>query len=217
MIGVVKPRGIASQSGLSTGQDLLTLLRERQKRLGEKPDMQAVQRLDVPTGGVMVYAKNRQSAGRLTHALAAETSEKIYLAVVCPTPEEKTARLEDEVLHDRKRNLASVVPTGTKDARHAVLEYETLAVRDGRALLKIRLVTGRTHQIRIQMSSRGFPVCGDGKYGSPEKGLLALWALEERFPHPGKNGATAVLFAAPPGEGFFLPFREEIRKEEERL
>ncbi len=196
---VSKPQGMPSQPDPSGQLSLLAYLSERYPQVG------IVHRLDTPTGGVMVYAKNQAMTGKLTTLFSDhESYEKVYLAVLSSSPTESQGVLEDYLYHDKRQNKAFVVTlaadgTIRKGAKAAKLTYEVLeTLPDGLTLVKIKLHTGRTHQIRIQFASRGCPVAGDGKYGSRVKcPFIALWSHRLTFTHP-VTGKTVDATSIPP-------------------
>ncbi|MCQ2911958.1 MAG: RluA family pseudouridine synthase [Bacilli bacterium] len=181
LIVCVKPCGLASQKDPTGNQDLLTLLNEKYK------DIYLVHRLDTATGGVMIYARGKASAGKLSEAVQNhETFKKTYLAVLDKAPEQPEGELVDFLYHDKRQNKSFVVKSDRKGSKEAKLEYKVLEVNEnGNALVCIRLLTGRSHQIRVQFASRKTPVYGDGKYGSrcKMKGF-ALWSSKLEFNHP---------------------------------
>ncbi len=136
-----------------------------------------VHRLDTAVGGVMVYARTQKMAATLSAALPTDAVQKTYYAVVAGRPA-PTDTLRDLLFHDKQKNRTYVVDRPRKGVKEAVLDYETVAyhAESDHSLLKIRLHTGRTHQIRAQLSVRRHPLWGDGKYGSRQKGQIALWS-----------------------------------------
>ncbi len=192
----IKPAGVPSQPDPTGAPDLLSGLTVAY------PTAQLVHRLDNPTGGVMVFGLTPRATARLS-ALVQEHEVfcKEYLAVIpAPLPEPE-GRLEDRLYHDKRQNKAFVVNTDRKGAKDASLTYRTLATaEDGHTLLLIRLYTGRTHQIRVQFASRGFPLVGDGRYGSREKcPFIGLWSYRLTFPHP-STGRRTEAHALPPSD-----------------
>ena len=148
-----------------------------------------IHRLDRGVGGVMVYAKTPAAAAKLSAAVQRHEIKKEYLAIVCGVPTEKSATLRDLLFHDRNVNKTYVVDRERKGVKEAILDYEVLETIETEALgrlslLKIRLHTGRTHQIRAQFSSRGLPLLGDRKYGSPYQSPIALCSHALSFAHP---------------------------------
>jgi 23S rRNA pseudouridine1911/1915/1917 synthase len=190
LLVVVKPQNVPSQGDESGDKDMLTLLKEY---LADKYDKKGnvylglVHRLDRPTGGVMVFAKTSKCAERLSESLQNGEMEKKYLAVVQGELPAKNGRLDNYLYKYSTLNIVKVVPPATEGAKRAVLDYKSIAVKDGQSLVQIKLYTGRSHQIRAQMSFIGNPLVGDAKYGaikSKNPTPLALWAYELRFPHP---------------------------------
>lgn len=174
---VFKERGIPSQPDKSGRADMTELLR---REIGG--DIFCVHRLDTATEGVMVYARSSQCAGRLSQALASPDAGKVYLAVVSGSPQ--SGEMHDFLLHDRHLNKSFIVDKKRAGVKDAALEYNTIAENDGMSLVRVRLHTGRTHQIRVQFAHRGWPLAGDGKYGSRIKCPMALCCASLSFVHP---------------------------------
>ena len=148
-----------------------------------------VHRLDRGVGGVMVYARTQKAARELSKQVADRSFEKIYLALLHGRPDEPSGRLEDLLFKDSRKNKTFVVKRERKGVKKAVLTYETLlegTYRDSAfTLVKIKLETGRSHQIRVQFASRKNPLFGDGKYGSADNEKnIALWSYSLSFSHP---------------------------------
>ena len=188
---VVKPAGVLSQGDAENAMPALL-----QKRLGGA--IFPVHRLDQPTGGVMVYARTQDAAAKLSAQMQSEAFGKEYLAVLDGTPEPVEGELHDLLFFDRQKGKCYAVRrkrAGVKDAR---LAYRVLAQAEGLTLVRVRLYTGRTHQIRVQFSSRGWPLTGDGKYGSRNNRCApALWSAELHFAHP-VTGETLIFRSQPP-------------------
>ncbi len=161
----VKPVGVLSQSDGKGRENMPAMLA---KACG--CEIYPVHRLDMEVGGVMVFAKNSQAAAKMSALTAShEDFKKEYLAVVEGTPE-KSGVLEDLLYHDKTKNKTYVVKRERRGVKKAKLSYEVLqTVVDGErelSLVKVRLYTGRTHQIRVQFASRGYPISGDRRYGA---------------------------------------------------
>ena len=143
-----------------------------------------IHRLDKNVGGVMVYAKKKTSAAALSKAVQEGTMVKEYVAMVHGTPPE-AGDWEDLLWKDSAKNKVFVVKRERRGVKKARLEFKRLR-EDETSLVRIRLHTGRSHQIRVQFSSRGFPLVGDHKYGSrDEKTTPMLFSCCLRFPHKG--------------------------------
>jgi len=163
-----------------------------------------VHRLDRGVGGVTVYAKSPAAAASLSDAVRTHTLKKEYLAAVAGHPHPDGGELRDLLFHDRFKNKTFVADRPRKGVKEAVLDFETLQTVSHPAcgeasLLRVRLHTGRTHQIRVQFSSRGHALLGDGKYGSRVKGDIGLFCRRLEIPHP-VTGKVLVLEAFPTGE-----------------
>ena len=149
----LKPAGVLSTDEPGGMPELL------RRALGEDETgcVRVVHRLDRPVGGVMVYARSRMADSILSRQVQAHTFEKDYLAVLEGIPDAPEGVLADLLTRDAAKKQTFVTHTPGPDARSARLSYRVLGVKDGRALVRIRLETGRTHQIRAQFSSRSLP------------------------------------------------------------
>lgn len=145
-----------------------------------------IHRLDQNVGGVMVFARNKQSAASLSKAVQEGTMVKEYVAMVHGTPPE-CGDWEDLLWKDSKKNKVFVVKRQRGGVKKARLEFTRLTSGE-ESLVRIRLHTGRSHQIRVQFSSRGFPLVGDHKYGSrDEKTAPMLFSCRITFPYRGET------------------------------
>lgn len=186
----VKPCGVVSES--SSGDSMISLLNDAFPHDTFYP----VHRLDRETAGIMVYAKTKEAAAKLSASFASRDTKKIYLAVtdtpVLPTEGE----MHDLLFHDVKRNRSYTVKRMRHGVKDASLVYRTLEEKDGHSLVAVRLCTGRTHQIRVQFASRHFPLSGDRRYGGSAGNTLALFAALLSFPHP-KSGEVLTFSESP--------------------
>ena len=207
IVVAVKPNGV-----LSTDEPggMPSLLRQA---LGEGTDgcVRVVHRLDRPVGGVMVFARSRVADRLLSGQVQRREFEKEYLAVIEGILPEKTGLLEDWLLRDRRTRKTIAVSQPGPETRPAALKFETLAEENGRSLVRIRLLTGRTHQIRAQFSSRGYPLCGDRKYGTKTDGDIALWSYRIAFSHP-QTGERMEFSALPPDGAPWEDFSEQLHR-----
>lgn len=182
---VEKPINIPVQEDSSKDIDLITMLKDYRKQNENKPGeayLGLVHRLDRPVGGIMVFAKTSKAASRLSDQIRNNTFHKKYIAVVegyLP----KEDKLEDYLIKDNNTNISKVT---TKDkGKYSCLEYQVLKEKDNLSLVEINLITGRSHQIRVQFSSRNHPLVGDSKYGNNKDNInIALYAKEITFIHP---------------------------------
>ncbi|WP_347996081.1 RNA pseudouridine synthase [uncultured Eubacterium sp.] len=184
LLVVEKPQNVLVQADNTNDLDLLTSLKKYIKEKYNKPGevyLGLVHRLDRPVGGVMVFARTSKSASRLSNMIRIGEFEKTYLAVVEGMPPEEGA-FEDYLLKLENENRTIV----GKNGKYSKLSYKLLGFKDGLSLVKIKLETGRSHQIRVQFSSRGYALWGDQKYNSKADvgEQIALWAYELKFKHP---------------------------------
>lgn len=178
---IEKPTGIPSQD---TDGDCVP------RRLAERGyPVKVVHRLDVPTGGVMVYTRTDRATAKVSAMVGQhDRFQKEYLAVVQGCPDEPSGTLNDLLYHDVRRNKSYVVDRPRKGVRDAKLDYivlETVVTDEGVfSLVQVRLHTGRTHQIRVQFASRRMPLYGDSRYGGVKGKYLGLWSHRLTLPHP---------------------------------
>lgn len=190
IIVVEKKPNIPSQGDKTNDIDMLTIVKQYIKEKYNKPGevyLGLIHRLDRPVGGVMVFAKTSKAASRLSEQVRNKVFKKKYLTIVDGKMEQEKASLEDYLLKNEKNNLSKVVNEKTKNAKQAKLDYEVLTYNDeiNLSVLKIDLHTGRHHQIRVQLSSRGHSIYGDQKYGTRGRGKqIALWAYSLTIVHP---------------------------------
>ncbi len=148
-------------------------------------DVRTVHRLDRVVGGLMVLARNAAAASELSRQIREDRFEKEYTAVVHGRPNEDNGRLCDLLYRDKARKMTFVAAQAGKDVQSAALTYQVIASTDGMSKVKIQLETGRTHQIRVQFSSRGLPLVGERKYSAREDDCeIALWSSRIAFAHP---------------------------------
>lgn len=188
-----KPAGLPAQPGKTPGESLLSLASAH-----TRGELWMVHRLDQPVSGVIVLAKTKMAAQRLSEQFRSRDTEKRYLAFVSPAPDPPAGTLLHffEKKERQNKSIACLTPSSQRD--EARLDYVTLGATERYALLEIRLHTGRHHQIRAQLSAAGWPVKGDVKYGArrsnPDRSIhLHAWRLTFRHPH-----TQAVLQAEAP-------------------
>lgn len=194
LLVVKKPPNLLTQGDDSGEVNLLDMAKLYIKEKYQKPGdvyLGMVHRLDRPVGGVITFARTSKAANRLTQQIQAREIEKYYLSVVEGNIKEKKGVLENYLIKDRNQNISFVVSKEEPGAKFARLFYEKIATiqetSESYTLLKIKLETGRSHQIRLQLAHFGHPLFGDNKYGektNQSTKQLALWSCEMGFTHP---------------------------------
>ncbi len=190
IIVVEKPVNIPSQQDKTGDTDMLTIIKGYLKEKYNKPGnvyLGLIHRLDRPVGGVMVFAKTSKAAARLSEEVRNNELKKTYLAIVDGKLDKKEGILENYLLKNERTNTSQIVEDGTKNSKYAKLEYEVIKYNDETdlSLVKIKLHTGRHHQIRVQFAGINHSLYGDQKYGARGRGKqICLWANEISFKHP---------------------------------
>ena len=184
LLVVEKPTNIPVQEDSTKDLDFLTMLKRYIKKRDNKPGnvyLGLIHRLDRPVGGIMVFAKTSKCASRLSEQVRNRTLKKQYYAV-CMGKLEKEGIFKDKLLKDTQTNIVKV----DKNGKEAILDYELIDYKNNMSLVKINLQTGRSHQIRVQFSSRNHALFGDQKYNSLSSvgEQIALFASSISFNHP---------------------------------
>lgn len=214
IIVCVKPYGMPAQGDKSRDTDVLSYLKNHifeEEEMEEEPYLAMVHRLDRPVGGIMVFAKNQKAAAGLSDQMQDGTMVKFYQAILTGELPAESGVLEDYLVRDGKNNTSKIVKKGTKGAKRAQLEYEVLDVFEtDQGILSyvlIELITGRHHQIRVQMAERGAGIYGDTKYNplftktKKKYQQIALFATRLEFEHP-TSGNHMVFKCEPEGDVF---------------
>ena len=210
---VCKPAGLATETASVTEMDLVTYLKNQEKRSGRNRSIHVIERLDQPVQGLLLVATDPKTAKELSQAQKEGRIQKIYYALVqvpeCGLPLENEGRLVDNMVKDPVTKNAVVVTEQEKEEKYSRLKkspvkkaellYKVLAQKDGKALLQIQLMTGRYHQIRCQLSSRGLPIIGDKRYGGIQGDVLCLASVRLTFP---SMDGEVELEVMPKGEEF---------------
>ena len=217
-----KTAGMPVQAAKIGTMDMESALKNylAQKTPGKIPYLGVVHRLDQPVEGILVFAKTSEAAGNLSKQMMAGGAGKYYLAVTEGKAKSSEGTLTDYLKKNGKANMSQVVSANTQGAKKAILHYKVLDQQEingkSRTLLKIRLETGRHHQIRVQMAHHGMPLWADGKYKKKEEMLeaeqgtaigLCAWRLEFAHPKTGKK----MKFEVQPEGACFQEFSEAIK------
>ncbi len=217
LIVVKKPVGMESQETHSFSPDLVSEIKKHIHHLStkkEEPYVGIIHRLDKPVGGIMVYAKTKEAASLLSRQVKENQMQKMYMAVVCGKPVDNVDNFVDYLLKDTGKNMSRIVEKGISGAKRAELRYQvvdTFKEEELLTLVKIWLITGRHHQIRVQFAGRGMPLWGDHRYNPKFAGQksIALSACELSFLHP-KTKKPLTFQMEPEGEIFQRFFKKQI-------
>lgn len=191
LLVVVKKPNIPVQSDDSGDLDLLTELKEYLKKKYQKPGnvyLGLIHRLDRPVGGIMVFAKTSKAAGRLSEQVRSRKIEKKYLALVYNKFDKREGKLIDYIIKDPITFSSKI--TDKKTGQEAIMEYKVLNYDSNTnfSIVEINLLTGRHHQIRVQLTNFNHPIFGDQRYGPKQnKVQIHLWASNLKFSHPITN------------------------------
>jgi 23S rRNA pseudouridine1911/1915/1917 synthase len=202
-LAVCKPAGWLTMGDDTGDATLLDAAKSYLKEKYAKPGavfLGVVHRLDRPVSGVVLFARTSKAAARLSEQFRNRTVEKIYWAAVTATSIPAQGELVDRLAKDRSRNIATVSDDEADDGRDSRLAYRVLQRQRGLALLEVRPLTGRSHQIRVQLAHAGWPILGDRKYGSTQPfspGTLALHARSLTVPHPISRQAMTLTADVP--------------------
>ena len=154
------------------------------KQLGTE-DFRTVHRLDRVVSGLMVVARNAKAASDISRQIRDDAFQKEYLAVIHGETAQESGRLEDLLLRDKARKMTLVTKEMAKGVQPAALRYRVISSQNGMSRVRIRLETGRTHQIRVQFASRNLPLVGERKYAVLDDPCeIALWSYRLAFTHP---------------------------------
>lgn len=195
---VEKPNNMPVQEDRSKDPDLLTILKEDIKVRYNKPGnvyLALVHRLDRPVGGAIVFAKTSKAASRMANLLRKRELQRSYLAVVRGSVKQNSATLTHYLQKDKRRNFVRAVEKGSRGAKKAILHYEVLGRKNNLTFLHVKLETGRSHQIRVQLSEIGHPLYGDQRYGQDVNKVgqqIALWSHSLSFIHPVRRTELTV-------------------------
>ncbi len=188
-LAVLKPARMLVAGDQTGDRNLLDLAKEYLKEKYLKPGnvfLGLVHRLDRPVSGIVLFARTSKGAARLSEQFRDRSITKRYLSLVEGIPDKTKGTCRSWLLKDEKTNLVRIVPKGSAGAKEATLNWKLIERGKSRSILGVELESGRSHQIRVQLSGMGHPICGDVKYGSKSRtrGAIALHAAELVFEHP---------------------------------
>ena len=194
IIVCVKPAGVLSTDEPGGVPDLV-----RQNLGDPNANVRTVHRLDQTVSGLMVLARRGKAASELSRQIREGEFQKEYVAVVHGNLPEDREEFRDLLLRNKQERKTYIVAEPGKDVQEALLDYQVLNRAENLTRVRIRLHTGRTHQIRVQFSGRGWPLVGDRKYGDPNEACnIALWSYRLAFHHP-YSGKPMEFILEPPG------------------
>lgn len=187
LIVVEKKPNVLSQSDVTGDMDLLTMVKNYVKKKYDKPGnayIGLVHRLDRPVGGVMVFARTSKAAKRLNEQIKNHEFNKTYVAVLDGKLEKKKDELVNYLYKDSKTGISKVVDKGFTGGKLSKLNYEVIGYYKNKTIVKVNLITGRHHQIRLQFKALGYPLYGDQLYGKKNNEQIRLYAYLLGFNHP---------------------------------
>lgn len=197
------------KTGDSPLSDLVkTYIRDKYRKPGAA-FLGVAHRIDRPVSGVVVFARTSKALGRLNHMLKERQIDKRYYAVVRAEPPADQGTLTHYLKKNEAQNKSYVVPPDSKGAKKAVLQYRVVARSDHYILLDIELLTGRHHQVRVQLANIGCPIKGDLKYGygrSNHDGSIHLHARSVAFLHPVRKEPLHIVAPFPAGDPLWMFF-----------
>lgn len=190
LLVVNKPAGLLVHGDQTNDENLVDICKEYIRRKYHKPGkvfLGLPHRLDRPVSGIVVLARTSKALDRINEQFRNKEIEKIYWAITLSTPPEMEGRLEHWLVKDRKKNLVTITGEKKREAVKAVLKYKVIGKISDENLLEIKLLTGRFHQIRVQLKAIGCPIKGDVKYGSSQHnrdGSICLHGRKLKMKHP---------------------------------
>ncbi|MFT6809527.1 MAG: 23S rRNA pseudouridine1911/1915/1917 synthase [Saprospiraceae bacterium] len=216
LLVVHKMAGQLSQGDITKDPDVATLFMPYIKKKYNKPGnvfLQPVHRLDRPVSGCMILARTSKASSRLTQAFRDGQVTKHYLAISDKRADQEFGTLENRLIKDGTVNRVKVARTRDKKGKEAILKYELISSLDGIHMYHIKPITGRSHQIRVQMSHIGVPLLGDLKYGGSKtetEQAIALHCFAMTFMHPTlKKSITVKTYPSYPD--YWKLFRDAMR------
>jgi len=220
LLVVVKPPNMPTQADASGDADLHSTMKQYIAEKYQKPGavyLGLVHRLDRPVGGLVVLARTSKAADRLSEQVRKKTLARQYVAAVRGSAPHRQ-ELNDWLLKDEKTNTVHAVREGTAGAKDARLEYELAGCAEDLSLLRVKLYTGRSHQIRVQLSHSGNPIWGDARYGGGKPGeQIALWGAHLGLIHPTKKEAMHFDALPPMDKQPWRRFAAEIWEREAEI
>ncbi len=212
-LALLKPAGTLTMGDHTGDASMVDAAREYLRVKYRKPGnvfVGVVHRLDRPVSGVLLFARTSKAASRLSDAFRRGCVRKNYIAAVHGVPDAANGTLLDWLLKDDRTNHVRCVPPTTAGAKACELRYRVVRSGEERSLLEVEPVTGRSHQIRVQLASRGLPIIGDKRYGAdathretgPSQRRIALHAARLQIPHPVRSETICITAEIPDGPLF---------------
>ncbi|RDV17018.1 RluA family pseudouridine synthase [Pontibacter diazotrophicus] len=213
VLAVNKPAGLLVHGDETGDTTLADLAKEYIREKYNKPGnvfIGVVHRLDRPVSGVILLAKTSKALARLNELFRSKKTKKTYWAVVQNRPVQEEGTLVHWLIKDSAKNITKAYAKENKSGQRSELNYKLLSAQQNKYLLEVNPITGRSHQIRVQLASMRCPILGDLKYGAPQPlpdKSIALHARQLQFEHPTLK-TTVTVSALPPQNAAWAPFRQ---------
>ena len=210
LLAINKPSGLLVQGDVTGDEPLVEIGKQYIKEKYHKPGavfLGVVHRLDRPVSGVVIFARTSKALARMNQQFKDKTTEKIYWAIVARMPHPPEGHLVHWLVKDESKNKTAAYIKEHPQGKRSELFYKTISTKEGYSLIEVRPITGRPHQIRVQLSTLGCPIVGDVKYGYSQPngdGSILLHAYSLSFRHPVTKEIVTIKAQPPAANGWLI-------------